>query len=69
MKLQLTPKVVRLIDKADRKVLGGKTTEEAIASVAVKSERELHKAFGNVLRLRGVEFFASVNGTVHWSMR
>jgi hypothetical protein len=59
MKFPLTDRVVRLISKRDRRALGLKTLDEAIAAAEIKSERDLHRAVANLLRLRGIEFFES----------
>jgi hypothetical protein len=58
-KFPLPDSIVKLIDKADREKLGLKTMDEHIAQAEVKSERDLHKAIANLLRLRGIEFFES----------
>ncbi len=55
----ITDNMVRLMSKADRKRLGFKTREEAISEAEIKSERDLHKQIGNLLRLRGIVFFES----------
>ena len=59
MKFPLPDHVIRLIAAPERKALGLKTQEEAALAAEIKSERDLHKAVGNLLRLRGIEFFES----------
>jgi hypothetical protein len=59
MKLQLTDRILNMVKKSDRKKLGLKPQEEIAAEGEVKTERDLHKAVANVLRLRGIEFFDS----------
>lgn len=59
MKFPLPPHIIELVDAADRKALGLKTREEAIAAAEVKSERDLHRQVGALLRLRGIEYFES----------
>lgn len=60
MKLTLLPdRIVRLVSKRDRAALGLKTRDELCAAAEIKTERDLHKHIANLLRLRGIEFFAS----------
>jgi hypothetical protein len=59
MKFALTDRVLRMINKGERKKLGLKTVDEIVANAEVKSERDLHKQIANLLRLRGIEFFSS----------
>jgi hypothetical protein len=59
MKLQLTDRIVRMIEKADRKKLGLKTRDELISAAEVKSERKLHKQVAASLRMRDIVFFES----------
>jgi len=59
MKFPLTANLIKLISKRDRVALGLRTQDELAAAAAVKTEKELHRHIGNLLRLRGIEFFES----------
>lgn len=62
MKAELIPdKWLRLMSAEDRKSLGkaGLTLVEVFAKEEAKSERELHKMIGNLLRQRSIEFVES----------
>ena len=43
MKLKLTERLLRMMNKADRKKLGLRTQDEIAAQGEVKTERELHR--------------------------
>ena len=58
-KSPLPDHVVKLIEKSQRQALGLRTMDEKVVEAEVKSERDLHKAVANLLRLRGIEFFES----------